>query len=64
MGGRDGGVCSDVEDPVLVGTMVLTEGGDEVVELGLVVDDATDVEAAAAEELPPAVPDGVPPRLK
>lgn len=43
--------------------MVLTEGGDEVVELALEDDNGMDVEDAAAE-LPPAVPDGVPPTLK
>lgn len=41
----------------MVGIMVLTEG-EEVVE-GALVEDGEDV-----EELPPAVPDGVPPRLK
>jgi hypothetical protein len=54
-----------VEDPVLVGIMVvvLTEGEDEVVGVALIVDDEEAPGVEEGDELPPAVPDGVPPRL-
>jgi len=67
-------LCSEEEEPVekVVGTVVLTDGDGDGDGLGLGAGDgdedgdegATVLEDDDKEELPPAVPEGVPPRLK